>query len=170
MQEIEGLLAQKGFWDNHEKSKAVLQERRLISGKIESLKSLYNDIEENRILLELGMEESDQETIDEVSQQIQTINEKIKKLSLDLMLSGPEDKNNAIVSINAGAGGTEAQDWAEMLFRMYSRWVADLITFACWSNDTFEVEFFFLLELNACCLTFVLRQEPHNSWRSLVVC
>jgi len=69
------------------------------------------------------MEESDSKTIEEVSRQLQNIREKIKKYSLDLMLDGEDDQNNAIVSINAGAGGTEAQDWAEILFRMYARWV-----------------------------------------------
>jgi len=61
--------------------------------------------------------------MEEVSSQLQKLSEKIKKYSLDLMLDGEDDQNNAIVSINAGAGGTEAQDWAEKLFRMYARWV-----------------------------------------------
>jgi len=84
---------------------------------------LYNDLEENEILLDLAIEESDTETLEEVSRQLKAIDERIKKLSLDLMFDGEDDRNNAIVSINAGAGGTEAQDWAEMLFRMYVRWV-----------------------------------------------
>ena len=71
----------------------------------------------------MAIEESDDEARNEVSQQLIEIDERINKLSLDLMLSGKDDPSNAIVSINAGAGGTEAQDWAEMLFRMYSRWV-----------------------------------------------
>ena len=84
---------------------------------------LYSDLEENQILLDLAMEESDADTIEEVSQQIETIDKRIKKLSLDLMLGGDDDQNNSIVSINAGAGGTDAQDWVEMLFRMYTRWI-----------------------------------------------
>ena len=87
-----------------------------------SFKKLYTDIEESQILLDLAIEESDADTIEEVSQQIQVIDKKIKKLSIDLMLDGADDQNNSIISINAGAGGTEAQDWAEMLFRMYTRW------------------------------------------------
>ena len=87
-----------------------------------SFKKLYTDIEESQILLDLAIEESDADTIEEVSQQIQAIDKKIKKLSIDLMLDGADDQNNSIISINAGAGGTEAQDWAEMLFRMYTRW------------------------------------------------
>jgi peptide chain release factor 2 len=95
----------------------------LLSGKVTSIHKLYSDLEESQILLDLAIEESDADTIKEVSQQIQAIDKKIKKLSIDLMLDGADDQNNAIISINAGAGGTEAQDWAEMLFRMYTRWI-----------------------------------------------
>jgi peptide chain release factor 2 len=90
---------------------------------VASINKLYTDLEESQILLDLAIEESDADTIKEVSQQIQAIDKKIKKLSIDLMLDGANDRNNAIISINAGAGGTEAQDWAEMLFRMYTRWI-----------------------------------------------
>ena len=100
-----------------------MKERTVLSGKIESFKSLSNDLEENEILLEMAIEESDDEAREEVSGKLEEIDERINKLSLDLMLNGKDDQNNAIVSINAGAGGTEAQDWAEMLFRMYVRWV-----------------------------------------------
>ena len=94
----------------------------MLTGRVESFKKIYSDLEESEILLDLGLEESDADTIEESTQQIQVIDEKIKKLSLNLMLDGADDQNNAIVSINAGAGGTEAQDWVEMLFRMYMRW------------------------------------------------
>ena len=94
-----------------------------MSGKVDSFKQLGGDLEDTEVLLDLAEEESDIETLDEVAQQLQILDRKISKLSLDLMLDGENDKNNAIVSINAGAGGTEAQDWAEMLFRMYGRWV-----------------------------------------------
>jgi len=74
-------------------------------------------------LLDLAVEESDAEALDEVSLQTEALDKLIGQLSLDLLLDGEDDSKNAIMSINAGAGGTEAQDWAEMLFRMYSRWV-----------------------------------------------
>ena len=74
-------------------------------------------------MLELALEESDAETVQEAEQQTQAIVKQINSFSLNLMLNDADDRNNAIVSINAGAGGTEAQDWAEMLFRMYTRWV-----------------------------------------------
>ena len=73
--------------------------------------------------MNLAIEESDQESLDEVTHHLSTLDQDVKKLTIDMMLDGENDRNNAIVSINAGAGGTEAQDWAEMLFRMYLRWV-----------------------------------------------
>ncbi len=83
----------------------------------------------------MALEEADGETIEDVRRQARRVDEKIVKLNLNLMLDGEDDGKNAIVSINAGAGGTEAQDWAEMLLRMYTRWVerrgfkADFIDF-----------------------------------------
>jgi len=121
--EIEKIIAQDGYWDNPEEAKPILKERMSISNKIDSFKKLWSDLEETLIFLDLAVEESDEEALDEVTQQAKTLDEKINLLSLDLMLDGKDDSRNAIVSINAGAGGTEAQDWAEMLFRMYSRWV-----------------------------------------------
>jgi peptide chain release factor 2 len=123
LDEIEKIIAQDSFWDNPEDSKPILKERTSISNKINNFKELWNDLEETRILLDLAVEESDEEALNEVIQQTAALDKKINQLSLDLMLDGKDDARNAIVSINAGAGGTEAQDWAEMLFRMYSRWV-----------------------------------------------
>jgi peptide chain release factor 2 len=121
--EIEVTIARDGFWDNPADSKSILQERTSISNKIDRFKKLWNDLEESQILLDLALEESDAGALDEVSQQAKALEELIDQLSLDLMLDGKDDSKNAIVSINAGAGGTEAQDWAEILFRMYSRWI-----------------------------------------------
>jgi len=94
-----------------------------LSDKLETFTKLASDLEECDILLELAIEESDADTIDDVNAAISDIQNQIKTLSFKLMLDGDDDGKNAIVSINAGAGGTEAQDWAEMLFRMYTRWV-----------------------------------------------
>ena len=121
--EIEAMLAREGVWDNPEEIKPVLKERTMLAGKIDAFKRIGGDLEESDILLDLAMEESDAEVIREAADQIEIIRTQIKDLSLSLMLDGEDDQNDAIVSINAGAGGTEAQDWAEMLFRMYTRWV-----------------------------------------------
>ena len=93
-----------------------------MSSTITNFNKIKNELEESELLADLAIEESDSEIIDEVFQQISGIEKKIKELSIEVMLDSVEDKNNAIVSVNAGAGGTEAQDWVEMLLRMYLRW------------------------------------------------
>ena len=123
MAEIESIIAKNGFWDNPEDSKSILKERTSIANKLDRFRKLWHDLEENQILLDLAVEESDQETLEEAAQQAGSLDKAIDRFSLDIMLDGKDDAKNAIVSINAGAGGTEAQDWAEMLFRMYSRWI-----------------------------------------------
>ena len=121
--EIEQVIAKNGFWDNPEETKPILKERTSLSNKIENFKKLTTDLEESQILLDLAIDESDQEVLAEVTQQITALDQKVAALSLQIMLDGEDDGKNAIISINAGAGGTEAQDWSEMLFRMYTRWV-----------------------------------------------
>lgn len=123
MAEIENIIAKEGFWDTPEDAKSILRERTVISNKLDRFKKLWSDLEENQILLDLAVEESDSEALEEVIQQAGSLDELIDRFSLDLMLDGKDDAKNAIVSINAGAGGTEAQDWSEMLFRMYARWI-----------------------------------------------
>ncbi|MFC1859672.1 peptide chain release factor 2 [Thermodesulfobacteriota bacterium] len=123
LKEIEALITKDSFWESPETSKSILKERTLLSDKTEAFKKLAADFEENEILLDLAIEETDEEVLEEVTQQARDFDERIKKYSLDIMLDGADDRNDAIVSINAGAGGTDAQDWAEMLFRMYIRWI-----------------------------------------------
>jgi len=100
-----------------------LKERTRLSEKIDAFTSLADKLEECDLLFDMAVEESDQATLVEATQQTAAVEKGIDKLSLEMMLDGESDQNNAIVSINAGAGGTEAQDWAEMLFRMYLRWI-----------------------------------------------
>jgi peptide chain release factor 2 len=123
LEEIESFISQNGFWDNPEQTKSILKERSSISHQVDKFTALEKDLEDSQILLELGEEESDPDSINEVGEMIKGLDKRLKKLSLELILNGPDDINNAIISINAGAGGTEAQDWAEMLFRMYLRYV-----------------------------------------------
>lgn len=84
---------------------------------------MAGELEDTGVLLDLAVEESDDLALKEAGDQLRPLEKKIKQLSLEMMLDDEDDDSNAIVSINAGAGGTEAQDWAEMLFRMYLRWV-----------------------------------------------
>lgn len=117
------MIADKDFWDTPEKSKPILKERASLNALIEKWRQLKNDLEDSYLLLEMAIEESDDQTLQEITRQGETLEQEIEKFSLTLMLSGKDDANNAIVAINAGAGGTDSQDWAEMLFRMYCRWV-----------------------------------------------
>lgn len=101
----------------------MLKERALLAAQVERYHALVKELEESEILMELGVEESDADTIQEAQRLLHSLDRRIGAFTLDLMLDGEDDTSNAIVSINAGAGGTEAQDWAEMLFRMYTRYV-----------------------------------------------
>ncbi len=90
---------------------------------MERYEAIRKSLEDAEVLHDLAVEEDDAETLDEADRQVAGVSRKVDALTLETMLDGPDDFRNAIVSINAGAGGTEAQDWAEMLFRMYARWV-----------------------------------------------
>lgn len=89
------MIAKDDFWDHPEETKPVLKERALLSGKIDRFRALSNELEECDILLDLSVEESDTETFQEAFRQVQTIDEKIKAFSLDIMLDGEDDSNNA---------------------------------------------------------------------------
>jgi len=121
--EIEKILAKEGFWNNPEQATAILKERTALSQRIETFTKLHRELEDCQTLLELSLEEADEASLKEAAGQLRQVGAGVDRFSLELLLDGQDDGNNAIVSINAGAGGTEAQDWAEMLFRMYSRWV-----------------------------------------------
>ena len=90
---------------------------------LETWKNIYQDIEDAEVLLELALEESDKEIENEVAALLSILEKKIKKFSIQITLNDEDDARDALVSINAGAGGTDSQDWAEMLFRMYTRWI-----------------------------------------------
>jgi len=80
------------------------------------------ELEDNELLLTMAQEEGDEQTLGEIQPNVESLEKRIHSFSIDMMLDGDQDDSNAIVSINAGAGGTDAQDWAEMMFRMYLRW------------------------------------------------
>ena len=116
-------MSREDFWDNPSASAPILKERSSLMDKVEEFKALRQELEDTEVLLEMAAEEDDPETAAEADRQAVRLEKRIDAFSLALTLSGETDENSAIVSINAGAGGTEAQDWAEMLFRMYARWV-----------------------------------------------
>ncbi len=110
------------FWSDMEKSAKVLQEIKLLKDKIEGIEKTKSLIEDTNVLIELGNEANDESVILEVKQNVKTISKDIDKMEIENLLSGKHDRDNAIITIHPGAGGTESQDWAEMLYRMYSMW------------------------------------------------
>ena len=110
------------FWDDQEKSGATLQELKRTKDKIEAYEKLCRRIEDSLTLAEMGIEENDESVCDEVDSEVKDLEKSIESMNIETLLSGPYDRNNAILSFHPGAGGTEAQDWASMLYRMYTRW------------------------------------------------
>ncbi len=123
LEKIEKLMLSPDFWqkDQDEISK-ITQERASLKEQIDTWDSLKKDIDDARLLAEMAQEEADRSTLKEVEGDVARLKTEIDKLEFRSLLGERDDKRNAIVAINAGAGGTEAQDWVEMLFRMYTRW------------------------------------------------
>lgn len=105
-----------------EKSAKVLQEIKALKDKIDGIEKTKRLIDDTNVLIELGNEANDESVIPEIKQNVKTISKNIDKMEIENLLSGKHDKDNAIITIHPGAGGTESQDWAEMLYRMYSMW------------------------------------------------
>ena len=98
------------------------REIKYLKNKIDRYETLKSRIEDVDILIQLGIEEGDPSVMEEAQTEIGKLEKSVETLRLETLLSGPYDRNNAIISIHAGAGGTEAMDWASMLLRMYTRW------------------------------------------------
>jgi len=111
-----------GFWDDPSLAQKVMQELTTQQNKVKLYHTLASEYEDVYTLWQLGMEEKDESLEGEVGRGLSQLEQKFKDLELEILLSGPHDANNALLELHAGAGGTEAQDWAQMLFRMYLRW------------------------------------------------
>jgi peptide chain release factor 2 len=122
LEQIEAQIAKDGFWDSPDQAAPILKERNALTRRIDTYRELFSETEDTELLLSMALEESDHQELAEVETQIAALEARVHSFSIDMMLDGEHDASNAIVSINAGAGGTDAQDWAEMMFRMYLRW------------------------------------------------
>lgn len=120
--DIEVLTNDPNLWEKAEEAQKLLKEQSNIKIEIEGIEKLKQGIEECGIMLELAVESSDTATANEVQANLKEIEKTINRLEMQRMLSGENDRLSAIVSIHPGAGGTEAQDWANILLRMYLRW------------------------------------------------
>ncbi len=120
--ELDEVMGRSDFWDDPKNAQAVGQERTQLSDKLQAWNDLENEGEEIAILLDLAMEEGDESQEPEISGKITGLTKALDLYEVKRTLSGPHDSGNAIVDIHAGAGGTESQDWASMLLRMYLRY------------------------------------------------
>lgn len=114
--------AKDGFWDDLENSQKVLQETKSLERKIEKYNKLNDSLEDLITLIELSIEEDDESSVEEITSEAAAFKAKLEEEKLSTLLTGEYDGANAILTFHAGAGGTEAQDWAEMLYRMYNHW------------------------------------------------
>ena len=110
------------FWDDMENSQKVMQKIGSLKAKVTGYESLKSDYEDALVMIELADEESDLSLLDDCTASVKDIETRVEDMTLSTLLSGEFDGKNALLTFHAGAGGTEAQDWAEMLFRMYNRW------------------------------------------------
>jgi len=115
-------MAAPGFWDNPDQAQKISQEVTALKESLNQYNSISNRYTDMALLWQLGMDEGDESVYPEVKEALAGIVSEIEHLELTLMLSGEYDANSAILTLHAGAGGTEAQDWAQMLLRMYVRW------------------------------------------------
>ena len=110
------------MWDNPALAQKIMQELALHQGKVRIYDELEQGLEETATLWQLSTEEDDVSLESEIEREIKALQQRFEALELEILLSGPYDRNNAIVTLHAGAGGTEAQDWVQMLYRLYIRW------------------------------------------------
>jgi peptide chain release factor 2 len=125
LSELNALMAGESFWNNREQAQKLIEESNSLRGKIEPLLKAEKELEDFRVMVELGEAEpeSAQEKLQqELERDLGQFFKQLDSLELKVFLNGPHDRSNCILSINAGAGGTESCDWANMLMRMYQRW------------------------------------------------
>ncbi len=121
---LEEQTTKEGFWEDMQNSSTILTKIKRTKNKIEQIKNLQSDLENIISLNDLLLMEEDEELGKEVLKNTVKMEQEIEKIKLETLLSGKYDKNNAILTLHPGAGGTESQDWAEMLYRMYSKWAS----------------------------------------------
>jgi len=120
--ELDHQTGAEGFWNAADKAQTVLREQARLKSTVDSFDGQSRALEDAGVLIDMADEAKDEATAVEAAATLTAIEEAVSKIEFARMLSGPYDRQGALVSVNAGAGGTESQDWAEMLLRMYARW------------------------------------------------
>ena len=122
VEELEREMEAPGFWDNAERSQKMMKELSALKGDMEIYHKLQNQKEEIELMIEMGYEENDPSIVPDIQEMLDEFIQDFEHIRIKTLLSGEYDKDNAIVTLHAGAGGTESCDWASMLYRMYLRW------------------------------------------------
>jgi peptide chain release factor 2 len=122
LEELEQRASEPEFWNDAENSQKVLQRTKNLRRKLEQFHKLISDCDDAITLAELGLDEEDESVLEEVKETFEDIQSRYHKVRLETLMKGEYDGNNAIITLHAGAGGTEAMDWVQILFRMYTRW------------------------------------------------
>lgn len=122
LDELESLAADPNLWSNPEKAQTLMREKNVLDQRIQEVKRLQNSLKDQCELIELAESEGENAMVQEAISALKILQKDSQKLQLQSLLSGEADNNDAYLEVNAGAGGTEACDWAEMLLRMYVRW------------------------------------------------
>ena len=122
MTELAQEVENPGLWDDPERAKKILQEKTQLETALNTLNHLHTALEDHAEMITLAIEEGEEALIQEADAGLDTLQSKIDKLETQRLLGGDADQNNAFLEVHSGAGGTESQDWAQMLLRMYIRW------------------------------------------------
>jgi len=122
LEELNALSEDPDLWNDPEKAQKIMRERNRLDAQISEIKGIEQSLADHIDLIDMGEEEGDQEIVAESEAVLKGLQVKAEKQNLKSLLSGEVDGNDAYLQVNAGAGGTEAQDWAEMILRMYTRW------------------------------------------------
>ena len=120
--ELEKKSAEPGFWEDQEGAQKIMKEKKSLEDLVDEYDGLAGRLEDLAVMIDMAEEADDEETANEAGAEKDNLEQAIESLKLKTLLNDKYDKNNAIISVHAGSGGTEAMDWAEMLFRMYTRW------------------------------------------------
>ena len=122
LSELESLTADASLWDHPQKAQKLMSEKNILEASLTGFRQMSQNAEDLAELAELSEAENDQSGLDEIAAQLADLQNKVRHAELEALLSGEADANDAFLEVHSGSGGTEAQDWAEMLLRMYSRW------------------------------------------------
>jgi peptide chain release factor 2 len=122
IRDLEDLSLKKDFWNDQDNAREVLQKKTKLAERVDKWEKFNNSINDIENLTDIALQEKDEKVLDDLSAELEQLSSDVGQEELKMMLNSEQDPMNAIVSIHAGAGGTEAQDWTEMLLRMYLRW------------------------------------------------